>query len=87
MSHECLARMVEHSRKMIETIGKEVENNFITRKGLFSFSNVGITTTLFRAGSANVRTVDVRTVRPVRKFSKCLVFGLYDVRLTLVSGE
>ena len=42
MSHECLASMVAHSRKMIETIGKEVENNFITRKGLFSFSIVGI---------------------------------------------
>ena len=49
MSHECLARMVdstmaqlEHSRKMIETFGKEVENNFVTRKGLFDLSTVEI---------------------------------------------
>ena len=32
MSHESLARMVEYSHKMIDTIAKEVEDNFITRK-------------------------------------------------------
>jgi len=30
--------MVEYSQRMIEKIGKEVEDNFITRKELFQFS-------------------------------------------------
>ena len=32
MSHESLARMVEYSHKMIDTIAKEVGDNFVTRK-------------------------------------------------------
>ena len=41
MSHESLSRMVDYSHKMIDTIAKEVEDNFITRKWLF-LSIVGI---------------------------------------------
>ena len=36
---------------------------------------------LLQAGSTKVRTVGVRTIRPVRKFSKLLVFGLFGVRV------
>ena len=38
MTYESLVRMVEYSQRMIEKIGKEVEDNFITRKELFQFS-------------------------------------------------
>ena len=37
MSHESLAKMVEYSHKMIDTIAKEVVDNFITRKEFFVF--------------------------------------------------
>ena len=35
MSHESLARMVDCSQKMIETIAKEVKDNFVPRKEIF----------------------------------------------------
>ena len=35
MSHESLSRMVDYSHKMIDTIAKEVEDHFITRRVFF----------------------------------------------------
>ena len=37
MSHESIAKMAKCSQKMIDTIAKEVEINFVPRKEFFTF--------------------------------------------------
>ena len=56
MPHEGLSRMVDYSHKMIDTIAKEVEDNFITRKQLL-LSIVGIRSWQCHCGSTTVCNV------------------------------